>query len=84
MRDRLLQDGEAVATAALEELDRIETAMASVAADDVGRTRVLLRMKAMVAAWQESHGDAPASAAEIDSASDDEMFQLLGEKFGIS
>ncbi|WP_151771072.1 type I polyketide synthase [Streptomyces abyssomicinicus] len=84
MRDRLLQDGEAVATAALEELDRIETAMASVGADDVGRTRVLLRMKAMVAAWQESHGDAPASAAEIDSASDDEMFQLLGEKFGIS
>ncbi|MFE9769908.1 type I polyketide synthase [Streptomyces sp. NPDC005808] len=86
MREQLLQDGEAAATAALEELDRIEAAMASVGADNVGRTRVLLRMKALVADWQEEpRGDAPASAAaEIDSASDDEMFQLLGKKFGIS
>ncbi|WP_415954460.1 type I polyketide synthase [Streptomyces sp. KLOTTS4A1] len=86
MREQLLQDGEAVATAALEDLDRIETAMAAVGADNVGRTRVLLRMKALVASWQqEPRGDAPASAAaEIGSASDDEMFQLLGEKFGIS
>ncbi|MEV0695944.1 type I polyketide synthase [Streptomyces sp. NPDC050388] len=86
MREQLLQDGEAVATAALEDLDRIETAMAAVGADNVGRTRVLLRMKALVAAWQQdTRSDTSASAAEeIDSASDDEMFQMLGEKFGIS
>ncbi len=86
MREQLLQDGEAAATAALAELDRIESAMAAVGADNVGRTRVLLRMKALVADWQEEpRGDAEASAAaEIDSASDDEMFQLLGKKFGIS
>ncbi|MFE7477184.1 type I polyketide synthase [Streptomyces sp. NPDC057575] len=86
MREQLLQDGEAAATAALEELDRIEAAMATVGADNVGRTRVLLRMQALVASWQEEpRADVPASAAaEIDSASDDEMFQLLGKKFGIS
>ncbi|MGD9486142.1 SDR family NAD(P)-dependent oxidoreductase [Streptomyces sp. TRM70308] len=84
MRERLLQNGEAAATTALAELDRVEAAMAAVEPGDAGRARVLLRMKALVASWQEEPRAEASAAAEIESASDDEMFQLLGTKFGIS
>ncbi len=71
---------------ATEELDRLEASLMSLPPDDGERTRVMARLEILVAKWKEATG-APASssiAGQLDSASDDEMFELLGNEFGIS
>ncbi|WP_410641661.1 type I polyketide synthase [Amycolatopsis sp. lyj-346] len=83
--EKVMRDGDTVATAALAELDRIETALAAVGPDDPGRTRVAMRMQSLVANWQTLREEALESAGEdLEEATDDEMFALLGKKFGIS
>ncbi|MER5807300.1 type I polyketide synthase [Streptomyces sp. NPDC002033] len=72
--------------AALEEWDRIESALGRLDPDDPHRTRFLVRMQNLVAGWQGGGEPAvKAAAAQVmETASDDEMFDLLGKKFGIS
>ncbi|WSX07535.1 SDR family NAD(P)-dependent oxidoreductase (plasmid) [Streptomyces sp. NBC_00987] len=84
LREQLVRDGETVAVTALEELDRIEKALAGVAPDDAGRTRVVRRVQALLTRLQGGSADEVPVGEEIESASDDEMFELLGKKFGIS
>ncbi|MEU0304579.1 SDR family NAD(P)-dependent oxidoreductase, partial [Streptomyces sp. NPDC006175] len=82
LREQLVPDGETVAVSVIEELDRMEAALVTVAAHDEGRARVVRRMQALLAQLQET--PAAPVGEEIEAASDDEMFELLGKKFGIS
>ncbi|RPF25316.1 acyl transferase domain-containing protein [Streptomyces sp. Ag109_G2-6] len=72
--------------AALAEWDRIESALSRLDPEDPHRTRFLVRMQNLVAGWQGGGEPAvKATAAQVmETASDDEMFDLLGKKFGIS
>ncbi len=82
LREQLVPDGETVAESVLEELDRMEAALVTVAPHDEGRARVVRRMQALLAQLQET--PAAPVGEQIEAASDDEMFELLGKKFGIS
>ncbi|AUS82040.1 type I polyketide synthase [Actinoalloteichus sp. AHMU CJ021] len=84
LRERITRDGDAATAAALEGLDRIEAAMVSAAPEGPGRARVVHRMRALIAALSEEHDETDQVSERIESASDEEMFQLLGRKFGIS
>ncbi|MFC9948839.1 SDR family NAD(P)-dependent oxidoreductase, partial [Streptomyces pratensis] len=82
LREQLVPDGETVAASVIEELDRMEAALVTVAPHDEGRARVVRRMQALLAQLQET--PAAPVGEQIEAASDDEMFELLGKKFGIS
>ncbi|APY84625.1 hypothetical protein A7J05_01570 [Streptomyces alfalfae] len=69
----------------LAELSRIEAGLASVKPGDDEEDRVGARLAALLAAWRESRADADAQASDdLEAATDDEVFDLLGKEFGIS
>ncbi|WP_425472671.1 SDR family NAD(P)-dependent oxidoreductase [Streptomyces sedi] len=69
----------------LAELGRIEAGLASIRPGDDSDDRVGARLAALLTAWRESRAGAAAGASDdLDDASDDEMFDLLGKEFGIS
>ncbi|MEU6737203.1 type I polyketide synthase [Streptomyces physcomitrii] len=75
-----------------EAFDQVERQLRGLGAGSAEHTRIMLRMQALVAAWRDGPGEGPGeeSAAEepaaegFDTADDDELFGLIGEKFGIS
>ncbi len=65
----------------LDELDRIEAALAGLGDDDLLRTTAMARMADLVSRWG---GAARPVAAEPESeqVSDDDMFEMLGRRYG--
>jgi NAD(P)-dependent dehydrogenase (short-subunit alcohol dehydrogenase family)/acyl carrier protein len=61
----------------LEELNRLEAALAPFAADAVARTAVSLRLKDLLSRW--GAPDEDGSRPDLDSATDDELFGALDE-----
>ncbi|WP_117673245.1 type I polyketide synthase, partial [Micromonospora sp. MW-13] len=76
----------------LAELDRLEAAFAAagpddlerLAADEETRTAVATRLKALAARWSDATGGPGDVTQAIDDASDDELFDLIDQKFGRS
>ncbi|QDQ09834.1 SDR family NAD(P)-dependent oxidoreductase [Streptomyces spectabilis] len=69
----------------LAELSRIEAGLASVKPGDDEDDQVGARLSALLTAWRESRADAASQRADdLDAATDDEMFDMLGKEFGIS
>nr|WP_172382011.1 type I polyketide synthase [Streptomyces sp. MNP-20] len=69
----------------LAELSRIEASLAAIKPGDDEDDRVGARLSALLAAWRDSRADAvPQTADDLDAATDDEVFDLLGKEFGIS
>ncbi|MBJ3809460.1 SDR family NAD(P)-dependent oxidoreductase [Streptomyces flavofungini] len=69
----------------LAELSRIEASLASVKPGDDADDQVGARLSALLGAWRDSRADAAESASDdLDDATDDEVFELLGKEFGIS
>ncbi|AUS81185.1 hypothetical protein C1701_25815 [Actinoalloteichus sp. AHMU CJ021] len=77
-----------VADLVLSELDKLESMFSSIAAEDLSeissRTDVGVRLRALVAQWNETQGMAKsvAVADEIAEASDDEIFDFIDKRFG--
>ncbi|WSK84176.1 type I polyketide synthase [Amycolatopsis sp. NBC_01286] len=76
----------------LDELDRLEAALAALgpdeltdlAPDDEARARIGTRLKDLGTAWHQA-ADVPAAIGdELDDATDDEIFALIDKKFGTS
>ncbi|MEI5519550.1 type I polyketide synthase [Streptomyces brasiliscabiei] len=73
----------------LADLDRLERALAAVAADHPDRARIAARLSAVVADWvprPAAHTEAPpdTGALHLDSAGDDEVFDFITNELGIS
>ncbi|SFW88505.1 Acyl transferase domain-containing protein [Amycolatopsis australiensis] len=71
-------------TSPLDELDRLEAVLAAAEPDDLTRSRVTVRLRALLAGWSGGAGEPPAAAgaSEIDSATDEELFALIREDLG--
>nr|WP_234439399.1 hypothetical protein [Streptomyces viridochromogenes] len=74
----------------MAELDSLEASFARLEPDDTARRRVLARLHSLTARWQHGAGaDGPggpegtAGEIDLDSATDDEMFQLIDSEFGL-
>ena len=65
----------------LEELDRIEAALAGLGDDDLLRTTAMARMADLVTRWGGSVRPA-AAEPESEQVSDDDMFEMLGRRYG--
>ncbi|HTZ42722.1 MAG TPA: SDR family NAD(P)-dependent oxidoreductase [Jatrophihabitans sp.] len=76
LRGELLVD-EAAGLPVLDELDRLDAALAEVGDDQAVRARITHRLNALAARWHAS-GAAPESTGDdLDAASDAELFDLL-------
>jgi acyl transferase domain-containing protein/acyl carrier protein len=67
------------------ELDRLETALAGAADDSVTRSRITMRLQALLAKWNEAQDAAADDATDdndLESATDDELFDLLDDELG--
>ncbi|MFE7563897.1 phosphopantetheine-binding protein, partial [Kitasatospora sp. NPDC057500] len=73
--------------ALLLELDRFEQELRTVSPDAEGRSRVTARLHGLLASWKSADAARTGGsvlADELESATDDEVFDLLGKEFGIS
>lgn len=61
----------------LDEVDRLESALAAVPGDDAAR--VTARLRALLRRWTDAHAD---DAQEFDPDSDDELFGILDNELG--
>ncbi|QNP70787.1 SDR family NAD(P)-dependent oxidoreductase [Streptomyces roseirectus] len=67
----------------LAELARLQKELAAfTAADDETRGQITVRLKSLTAGWAGT--DESEAEADLDTATDDEMFDLIGKEFGIS
>ncbi|MEU1631101.1 type I polyketide synthase [Streptomyces sp. NPDC020096] len=63
---------------ALDELDRLETALAAMADDDIGRERVVSRLTAFLSRLSREKAESTDSVADrLETATDEELFALL-------
>ncbi|WP_369172976.1 type I polyketide synthase [Streptomyces sp. R28] len=68
------------------ELDRLEQVLAARAHDDIGRVRVVMRLESLLSRLNETHGpqDRTATAERFESATNEELFDLIDNDLGIS
>ncbi|MFF3129446.1 type I polyketide synthase [Streptomyces sp. NPDC057908] len=69
-----------------EELDRLEQVLAARAHDDIGRMRVVMRLESLLSKLNEANGpaDRDSSAERYESATNEELFDLIDNDLGIS
>ncbi|MDN3360175.1 type I polyketide synthase, partial [Actinomadura sp. DC4] len=76
----------------LEELDRLEASLSALTpgglpeiASEADRTKITVRMKGLLSRWRELQGEAATGTAlheRLDTATDDELFDLLDRRLG--
>ncbi|MFF5103464.1 SDR family NAD(P)-dependent oxidoreductase [Streptomyces sp. NPDC000134] len=85
LTEALVVDEPGAVAPLLAELSRIEASLASIKPGDDEDDRVGARLSALLALWRDSRADATARTTEdLDEATDDEVFEMLGKEFGIS
>ncbi|MEU5170777.1 type I polyketide synthase [Streptomyces mutomycini] len=85
LQAEILQDAEGDLPAG-EELDRLEQALADRAHDDIGRMRVVMRLESLLSKLNGANGptDRDSSAERYESATNEELFDLIDNDLGIS
>ncbi len=80
----LLGPGRSAAEPLLAEIDRLEALLGGVAGSLNGSTaKVTARLDALVRRWADAHTDHEAPEADLDDASDDELFAVLENELGL-
>ncbi|MFE9770037.1 type I polyketide synthase, partial [Streptomyces sp. NPDC005808] len=75
---------------AVEELDRLEQALAARDTDDIGRVRVVMRLESLLSKLsrdqraEEVSSDRDGAVAGLESATNDELFDLIDRDLGLS
>ncbi|MEV0395342.1 type I polyketide synthase [Polymorphospora rubra] len=84
LRGGLLAERTTSALSVLGDLNKLENAMKSVAADDTDRTAVAARLRELLSLWTiaEPRADDPAADAGLHSASAEEIFSILDDELG--
>ncbi|WP_165949933.1 SDR family NAD(P)-dependent oxidoreductase [Micromonospora sp. KC207] len=70
--------------AILTELDRLDAALSGAEPEDAVRDRVTNRLQALLRRWTDTHGTAGSESDDdvLDTATDDDMFDLLDRELG--
>ena len=78
----LVQGGKDAAVPIDTELDRLESMLAAIDADEEQQERITARLQGLLSSWRDTRGshNGVAVAEQIQSASDDEIFEFLDKK----
>ncbi|VVJ19521.1 Modular polyketide synthase [Amycolatopsis camponoti] len=79
----LLGPGRGPADSLLAEIDRLEASLAAAGSLNGSTAKVTARLEALSRKWTEANTGTP-EAADLDEATDDELFAVLDEELGIS
>jgi acyl carrier protein len=87
LRAAIGQDGTAPAPAApvLTELDKLRSVLSKVNPGDSDRAKITARLEALLSEWKGANSQANGDAAELelDSATDNEMFDYIDKQLGL-
>ena len=85
LRTMLLPEGVSPSRPVLAELDRLETMLTASVGEDDDAARITARLDAVVARWKETAAGSRAAtiAEDLDSSSDEEVFDFIGKELGI-
>jgi acyl carrier protein len=87
LRAAIGQDGIAPAPAApvLTELDKLRSVLSGINPDEIERAKITARLEALLSDWKSVNGQANGDAAgiELDSVTDNEMFDYIDKEFGL-
>jgi mycoketide-CoA synthase len=75
---------EDLSTVVLADLDRLDTALATLADDEAERAKVLARLRTLLWRWDESTAESPATQDDLAQASDEALFDALDNELGLS
>ncbi len=81
LRSDLEPREQTAAALALAELARLERALSGVEANDTGRDEINSRLRALMSRWKSASGDAEEERDDLESATAEEMFDVLDEEF---
>jgi NAD(P)-dependent dehydrogenase (short-subunit alcohol dehydrogenase family)/acyl carrier protein len=85
LREALLDEPAAAARpAVLGELDRLEALLLAPGHDQAEHPRITLRLQSLLAKWSDAHRSADTADAELESATGDDIFELLDKELGMS
>ncbi|WP_326954598.1 SDR family NAD(P)-dependent oxidoreductase [Amycolatopsis sp. NBC_01286] len=85
LREALLDEPVAAARpAVLGELDRLEALLLAPGHDVAEQPRITLRLQSLLAKWSDAHRSADTADAELESATGDDIFELLDKELGMS
>nr|BAW35612.1 modular polyketide synthase [Streptomyces sp. RK95-74] len=86
LREELGLDTTAAHQPVHAELDKLEAILATIAPDDVESPGITTRLRDLLSKWNETHSatDSTAQDREIQSATADEIFDLLDDELGLS
>ncbi|WP_344598973.1 SDR family NAD(P)-dependent oxidoreductase, partial [Streptomyces violaceusniger] len=86
LREELGLDGAAGHQPVHAELDQLEAILATIAPDDIERPGITTRLRDLLSKWNETQSatDSTAEDREIQSATADEIFDLLDDELGLS
>ncbi|MFE2188895.1 SDR family NAD(P)-dependent oxidoreductase, partial [Streptomyces sp. NPDC059455] len=86
LREELGLDGAAGHQPVHAELDKLEAVLATIAPDDIERPGITTRLRDLLSKWNETQSatDSTAEDREIQSATADEIFDLLDDELGLS
>jgi acyl transferase domain-containing protein/NADP-dependent 3-hydroxy acid dehydrogenase YdfG/acyl carrier protein len=86
VRAELFQEREVTPDYVHTRIDQMEAALGAVTADDLERDAIAARLQALLAQWQSADPAAEAGissvADQLESATDDEMFEFIRREFG--
>ncbi|MEU3188900.1 type I polyketide synthase [Streptomyces sp. NPDC006923] len=86
LSDTLRDDGATAGRPVHTELDRLESVLAGIAPDDIERPGITARLRDLLSKWNETQSatNSAAEEREIQSATADEIFDLLDDELGLS
>ncbi|MEU1630893.1 type I polyketide synthase [Streptomyces sp. NPDC020096] len=85
LNGELRQDEATARQSVHAELDKLESVLSAIDADDAERPGITARLRDLLSKWNETHSatDTAAEEREIQSATADELFDLLDEELGL-
>ncbi len=84
LREQLLDDDAVSEGTILAEVDRWDAACVAGAVDDAARRRIAGRLHLLLAKWSDSGDETSSAHTELESASADDIFDLISNEFGKS
>jgi NAD(P)-dependent dehydrogenase (short-subunit alcohol dehydrogenase family)/acyl carrier protein len=83
LRSELCGDGAADVVPVLAELDRFESAVSAIEPEEIERTRIVARLRALVTRLDETVGG-PGMGDRLDTASAEDVFDFIDRELGIA
>jgi acyl carrier protein len=86
LRASITKDGPAASRPMLAELDRVESLLTALTADDVEAAKITTRLEAVMATWKgiQENAGREAVTASLESSSDAEVFDFIVKELGIN